>query len=289
MRLLLSNLSFLSMLLALSTATPASAGDRLLATGGVQQIEGAAGGGLTPWALISGYGTDDQIGASAFYTTARTRGGFTLDSGGIALGLYNRVELSASQLKFGLSDTVRGEDIRLNTVGIKLRLFGDAVYEQDTWVPQVAVGAQYKYNEDYNFVPRALGAEQRSGVDYYLAASKVILGAINGYNLIVNANLQATKANQFGILGFAGDKRDDYSLLPSGSIAVMLDDDLLLGTEYRAKPDNLRIYKEDDAHDIFVTWFPHKRLSITGAFVDLGNIANKDNQSSWYLSGQISF
>lgn len=46
----------------------AHAGDRLLATGGVTQIEGAAGGGLMPWAVISGYGTDQQIGGSLFYT-----------------------------------------------------------------------------------------------------------------------------------------------------------------------------------------------------------------------------
>jgi len=51
--------------------TSAIAGDRLLATGGVAQIEGAAGGGLTPWALITGYGTDAQIGGSAFYTQAK--------------------------------------------------------------------------------------------------------------------------------------------------------------------------------------------------------------------------
>jgi len=44
----------------------AMAGDRLLATGGVSQIEGAGGGGLTPWALITGYGTDAQIGGTAF-------------------------------------------------------------------------------------------------------------------------------------------------------------------------------------------------------------------------------
>lgn len=43
------------------------AGERLLATGGVMQIEGSAGGGLTPWALIAGYGTREEIGASAFF------------------------------------------------------------------------------------------------------------------------------------------------------------------------------------------------------------------------------
>ena len=35
-------------------------GGKLLLTGGVTQIEGAGGGGLTPWALIGGYGSDGQ-------------------------------------------------------------------------------------------------------------------------------------------------------------------------------------------------------------------------------------
>ena len=33
---------------------------KLTATGGVSQLEGAGGGGLTPWALITGYGTRDS-------------------------------------------------------------------------------------------------------------------------------------------------------------------------------------------------------------------------------------
>ena len=44
---------------------------KLLLTGGVTNIEGAAGGGLTPWAVIGGYGTKEQIGGNAFYTQAR--------------------------------------------------------------------------------------------------------------------------------------------------------------------------------------------------------------------------
>lgn len=103
-----------------------------------------------------------------------------------------------------MGDTVPGEHIRLNTLGVKLRVLGDATYEQDSWLPQVSVGAQYKYNEDFDFVPKALGAKDRSGVDCYVATSKLFLGAINGYNLLLNANLHATKANQFGLLGFGG-------------------------------------------------------------------------------------
>lgn len=276
-------------LIAAAFSACANAGDRLLATGGVVQIEGAAGGGLTPWALISGYGTNAQIGGSAFYTQAKTKGGFELDAGGISIGIHNRLELSVSQQKFGFSNTVPGESARMNILGTKLRLFGDAIYDQDKWLPQVAVGVQYKYNEDYDFVPKSLGAKHQSGVDFYLSATKLYLGAIFGRNLLLNGTLQATKANQFGLLGFGGDKHNHYKLQPAASIALMLTDNLILGAEYRAKPDNLSVFKEDDAKDIFLAWFPIKNFSVTAAYLDLGNIANKDNQTAWYLSGQITY
>ena len=242
-----------------------------------------------PWAVISGYGTGKQIGGSAFYTHAETRGDFKLNSAGISLGFMNRLEGSGAQTRFGLSDTVPGEEIRLNTLGVKLRLIGDAIYDQDTWVPQISVGAQYKYNEDFNRVPKALGAKDNSGVDYYVAASKLFLGAINGYNLLINANLHASKANQFGLLGFGGDKRDSYRIYPAVSAAVMVSDNFLVGTELRYKPDNLSVFEENKAQDIFLTWFPHRNVSITGAYIDLGNIANKDSQTGWYMSGQFNY
>jgi len=267
----------------------AQAGDRLLATGGVTQIEGSAGGGLVPWALISGYATQDQIGGSAFYTKARTGGGFDLQTGGVSVGFNNRVEISASQMRFGLGNTVPGQHINLTTIGAKVRLFGDAVYDQDNWIPQVSAGVQFKHNEDFNQVPKAIGAVKADGVDAYLAATKLFLGAVYGRNLLINGTLQATKANQFGLLGFGGDKNDDYRLEPAGSVALMLTDKLFLGAEYRAKPDNLSAFKEEDAKDIFVAWFPSKYLSITTAYVDLGNIANKPDQEAWYISGQLSY
>ena len=55
--------------LLIGWSDPANGGTKLIATGGVMQVEGAAGGGLTPWALIGGLGTEDEIGASAFATT----------------------------------------------------------------------------------------------------------------------------------------------------------------------------------------------------------------------------
>jgi hypothetical protein len=79
------------------------------------------------------------------------------------------------------------------------------------------------------------------------------------------------------------------SLQLEGSAALFLTDSIAAGVEYRQKPDNLGVFSEDDYQDVFVAWFPTKHLSVTAAGVDLGNIADHDNQRGWYLSLQGSF
>ena len=58
----------LTLLAFLSLSTTAMAGElfdsgKLLATGGVSQLEGA-GGGLASWAMITGYGSEGGVGAN---------------------------------------------------------------------------------------------------------------------------------------------------------------------------------------------------------------------------------
>ncbi|HKF96118.1 MAG TPA: DUF3034 family protein [Gammaproteobacteria bacterium] len=44
-------------------------------------------------------------------------------------------------------------------------------------LPQVSIGAQYKYNCDFA-IPRAIDADDDSSMDIYLAASKLFLGGL---------------------------------------------------------------------------------------------------------------
>ena len=269
--------------------SPVHGGDRLLATGGVTQIEGAGGGGLVPWALIAGTGTADQIDAIATFTQAQTRGGFGLQSAGFAAGIHNRVEVSVSTLRLGLSDTVPGQSIRVDTIGLKVRLAGDAVYDQDSPWPQFSLGLQWKRNRDFDAVPRALGARSAVGSDIYVSASKIWLAGFVGRNLLANFTLRSTAANQFGILGFGGPNGAGRRLKPEMSVAMFLTDRLAIGTELRAKPDNLPAFREESARDVFVAWFPSRHLSVTAAWIDLGQIANKRGQTGWYVSAQLAF
>src|ERR1700742_352455 len=72
---------------------------KLLATGGVSAVEGEGGGGLAGWALISGYGTRDGIGIDAHDTYVGLPD-YQLVSPGIAIGLFDRLELSYARAAF---------------------------------------------------------------------------------------------------------------------------------------------------------------------------------------------
>jgi hypothetical protein len=283
---------WLATALIAALALPASAiaaDGRLLATGGATQFEGSAGGGLVPWAVLSGYGTDEQNGGTAFLTRVET-GDYSLDATGVAYTFRNRVELSYARQRFGLGELQRRLALPTgrfdaDVIGAKVRLGGDLVY---TAMPQISLGVQHKRQLDFA-IPSAVGARDDSGTDVYLAASKLFLAGAFDRHLLVNATLRSTRANQAGLLGFGGDRKAGRSLVLESSVAVLLDPQWAVGVEYRQKPDNLGFAREDDWKDAFVAWFPNKHVAVVAAYADLGSIATLDKQRGAYLSLQASF
>lgn len=271
----------------LAAALAAHGGERLLGTGGVTEVEGAGGGGLVPWALVAGLGTDAGLGGTAACTTVRPAH-FQLDSCGAALGIRDRVELSAARWRFGLGQTVPGQQLRQDVFGFKWRIAGDAVFGDQPWLPQLALGLQYKHNLDFAPAPQALGARRAASVDVYLAATRVWLDGPWHRSWLLDATLRSTEANQFGLLGFGGD-RGARHVEPEVSLGVFLSDHVIAGAEYRQKPDNLSVFRESRAWDAFLALVPHKRLSLTIAYADLGPIADHDHERGPYLSLQGSW
>lgn len=264
-------------------------GSRLLATGAGSSFEGSAGGGIVPMAVLSGYASREEVGGTAFVTHVSTDD-YDLSLVGASWNWRNRVELSVAEQRLShqkLSNAlgVEPDSIRQMVLGAKVRLVGDLIYTP--W-PQISLGAQHKRNRDF-FVPRAAGAQDDSGTDVYLAASKLMLGALAGRNLLLNVNLRATRANQTGLVGFGGDRNDDHELMTELSAGLFLNRHWLIGGEYRQKPNNLSFARENDWYTGFVGWFPNKRWSLVAAYVDLGDIASLTNQRGWYLSLEGSF
>jgi hypothetical protein len=282
--------------LACGAAGAQSAPDmgKLSATGGVSTLEGAGGGGLTPWALITGYGSRDSWGANAHATRVQTQDD-ALATVGVALGVADRIEFSFARQSFRSSraplDRLR---IEQDIVGVKLRLAGDAVIDQDRLLPQIAVGAMVKRNRGVVGLSAlkvsdvgGLGAKSDHGVDYYLAATKLVLSE----SLLLNGTLRATKANQMGLLGFGGDRGDRYQPMLELSAGYLVNRKLVAGLEYRMKPRNLGLDHEQAYYDVFLAWFPSKQLSVTAAYAVLGDITlfNPSRQRGAYLSLQTGF
>lgn len=101
-------------------------------------------------------------------------------------------------------------------------------------MPQIAAGIQFKHNEQGDVV-KAVGATSNSGTDFYLSATKLFLAQ----SLLVNGTLRFTKANQFGLLGFGGDKSNAYHPEFEASLVYLLSKRIAVGAEYCTKPNNL--------------------------------------------------
>ncbi len=266
-------------LLALAP-TPAQAGSRLLATGAVTAIEGAAGGGLSPWAVLSGTPSDEEVGVTATATRAWVDD-YRLTVTGASLNVYDRLEVSVARQTLDL-ETLGGE-LEQDIYAAKLRLFGDVLYHPlGIW----SIGGQHKRVSD-GTIPAALGAQHAQGNDVYLSGSKLLFSAFAGRNVLLNATLRNTSANQGGLLGFGGDQ-GGRSWVAEGGVGVFITPRWIVGTEYRQKPDNLSAAREDDWQSLYSAYFFNKHLSLTGAWLDLGTIAGLPSQQGGYLSLQAA-
>ena len=273
---------------------------KLPLTAGFTDVDGAAGGGLVPLAFITGYESQDSWGANAHYANITLRD-FTLRSVGVGVGLFDRLELSYTRQNLDVTGTaLDGLGVNQQVLGAKVKLLGEAVYGQDSWVPQIAAGVQYKKNDGIKDAahvglagvvsPKQLGAESERGEDYYLAATKVFLAE----SVLVNAVVRYTKANELGLLGFGGDRHSGYSLRPEASVAYLVTRRFALGAEFRSRPHNLSVDEETHAWDLFAAWAPTKNISLVLAYADLGSILAPATtvarrQSGAYFSLQAGF
>lgn len=247
----------------------------------VTMVEGAAGSGTVPWALLSG---GKPSGAFTYIDV----GDFRTFNIGFSTTFADRVEVSAIRnvVDLGANDIqkivsgVAGQqtgNINFDVLGVKVKLL-----DMSDNLPQIAVGAYYKrtdLDEDVvNVVncgtaARAFGGtcddDDDSGWDAYIVATKVF--PVGSKKVLLNLALQYGKGNQLGILGFSDDSNIEAGLTAGYFIA----DNLVFGFDYRWKPDESPVFEEDDWWDIWMAWFPDKNVSIVAAYANLGDIVKE--------------
>lgn len=229
---------------------------KVFLTGGVMTVDGAGGGGAVPWATITGYETRDGINGGVGFTYVKLPN-YDLNFFGAAIGLFDRLELSAMSVKLStdlpivdlvglLLGNQTGLDawnsqLHMNTYGAKLRLIGDAVYTSDSYIPQVAIGYLYKENTTPEFLQTLHAAEDKD-YEVYLAATKVLFR----YSTLVNVTARYTSANQIGLTGFGycSDSlrrkcENEKEVRWEASVAHLLQKNFAIGFEYQQHGDNL--------------------------------------------------
>jgi hypothetical protein len=330
---------------------------KVLATPGVSMTDGAGGGGITPWAVISGYETRDGINGDLHYTYVNLPN-YSLNSLGAAVGFYDRVELSyaydilptgSTFNTIGLISNVVGgllssptlgpvlkglglssgnqlaggvdpwnTTIKMHVVGAKVRLIGEAIYDSDNLIPQVAIGGFYKWNENKTLL-ETLQADKSKDYEAYISVTKIFFPL----STLLNVTGRYTAANETGLTGFG----DSHKMRVEASLAYLLKKDTAIGVEFQQHGHNLEgknvqlgsgvdltsivnnpalaptlnslgvsaglvdslTQKESNWYDAFVAFFPSKNLSITMAMAYLGDITFTPNQTGFYISLQSSF
>ncbi|WP_294130358.1 DUF3034 family protein [Sphingobium sp.] len=212
---------------------------------------------------------------------------YDYQSAGVAIGIRDRIELSYTHQDFNTNEIGAalglGKDFAFSQdiFGAKVRLAGDLVYDR---LPAIAVGIQYK-NNNQGAIVRAVGAKSDEGVDYYASVSKLFLSR----SILLSGTARLTKANQMGLLGFGGGKQGGHTLQFEGSAAWQLSRRIAIGGEYRRKPDNLNIAREDDWFDAFAAVAISRNVTATIAYADLGSIATVKRQRGVFLQLQTAF
>ncbi|WP_283418917.1 DUF3034 family protein [Sphingopyxis sp. Geo48] len=111
----------------------------------------------------------------------------------------------------------------------------------------------------------------------------------SGLNAPFTMTAVPQESGSCGLLGFGTAGNDKHSVQFEGSVAYQLSRRAVIGGEYRTKPDNLAIARENDWWDLFAAYALTRNLTVTAAYVDLGSIATFDKQRGGFLSAQLAF
>ncbi|MDO8784971.1 MAG: DUF3034 family protein, partial [Syntrophales bacterium] len=258
----------------------ASAGPPLL------NFEGVGGGGIVPGAYLVNPPQDGKkIGNPVLSSWHAIGGDSNFYTQGIALSMFDRVELGYSHEVFDFRRIKRKLE---ELSGGTLRADKDFVYQhdfhikfllmkEDKYIPAFALTTEFKFNDTIESINNNLGKpldgigyDDNFGTDFDFSFSKTFMNLIK-FPVQTHFNLRLTKGAHTGFLGFS----EDYTINPEIALGVMVHPDIIIGFEYRQKPDEYKsmatslsgfTFKEDDFWDIFFSWMPSKRLSLSVAF-----------------------
>jgi len=187
------------------------------------------------------------------------------------------------------------DSARLHTFGLRGMLIREGEWGL-AWMPATTLGVRYKYNDTIWDIDRhlggacrALGVKDNEGLDYTLTTSKMFAGILPK-PFILSAGLRNTEAAQIGFLGFTGDRDTVFE----ASAVFFITDRILVGGEYRQKPDSLKRFgklvgREDDWWDLCVGYIVNEHLTLCVGYAHLGRVLNHEENNAWAVQAKWEF
>ena len=304
----LSMITCLGYIFFIMTAQTVFAGEKVKAPPlPLQTVEGFGGILLTGSAYLINPSEEGRVfGLPAGGVTYANMGhGRHLEAFTVSETLWDRLELGYSLNHFDLGDLPR--DIR---AGTGVDTIEDSVYMHNfnarfqilkegdfkkSWMPALTLGLHYKNNNDSKVIDRRLlggldtiGIKDDEGVDVTLYASKMVTSLPRP--LMINAGVRSTEAAQIGLLGFTDNRKTVFE----GNFGVLVLDNLVIGGEYRQKPDEYDkipglIAEEDDWWDGFITYIANDHLTMSVAYLHFGDLLNHEANSAWGVKFKWEF
>ncbi len=273
----------------------------------LQNVEGFGGILITGSAyLINPSEKGKVFGLPALGVTYANIGhGRHLEAFTVSETLWGRLELGYALNHFDLGDLPRDirvatgvntieDSVYLHNFNARLHLMKEGGFKK-SWMPALTLGLHYKKNEDTDVIDRRLGGafsdigiKDNDGVDVTLFASKMIKSLPRP--LMLNAGVRSTEAAQMGLLGFTGERETVFE----GNFGVLALDNLVIGGEYRYKPDEYDeipglIAEEDDWWDGYITYIANDHLTMSIAYIHFGDLLNHEDSSAWGIKFKWEF
>ena len=278
----------------------------------LHNIEGSGGIVLTPTAYLANPSAGEGVlGYPSASTAFVTFGEKMLSTVAVTETFFERVEIGYAHqyLNIGTLDNdimaATGIDIKTDHLSqdifhAKFLLLEEGALDSE-WIPALAFEVDYKMNGNIDDIDRKLGGAIRGlglhhddGIDYLVIASKTFKGVLP-QPFLASVGLRFTQGAQTGLLGFDG----AYSTNVEANIGYFLKDWLVVGAEYRQKPDGYRrisgvggrplIGREEDWWDVYIGAVINPNLTVKAAYIDLGQVANTREDAGFAFAVKYNF
>lgn len=254
----------------------------------LNNLDGAGGLVLNPSAYTVGSEREGLIEADSLTVMGRPQAAawyaslmgsdLQIGSASAAITLAERLEVSAGY-RYANYDNLLGDldllidDYYVGTyridghcniyaLGAKFRALDEDAFDT-AWVPAIAIGGTYRYNDEVDGDLKSLLDVDDYGFEAYAVATKRI--AQSPWPILLTAGLRWSNEFALGLAGYG-----DYGVAAFGGIDVQPIDCLLVGMEYRQGIDADHGREDEDYYDVHCAWNLYDNLKLVAAWMYTG-------------------